>query len=162
MDYFPFRKSFETDLKKLRLPADCQQREPGWEPTHPPLVWTVEVFFDFSDHKHIRIWESYDKIAKLYMSRKTQWAYHYGDTASFDETGDAVRGSPDDPLDLRIDTCSGLHMHYQKREPHYKQDDIEGIDLTAVGALDFVRAVFTHRRTGKPLSEVLGFRIKSL
>lgn len=159
MDYLTFRKSFEKTLGKLRLPDDCQQREPCWEPVSWH-VWQVLVFFDFSNDEHIRIWESYDKIAKLDMSRKTQWSYHYGDTATFDENGDAVRGAPNDPLDLRIDTNRGIHMHYQTHQPHYKQEDIEGIDLAAVGALDFVRAVLTHRRTGKSLSEVLGFKIK--
>jgi hypothetical protein len=160
VDYLTFRKSFEKALAKLRLPDDCKQREPSWEQVSWHF-WQVLVFFDFPD-KHIRIWESYDKIAKLDMSRRTQWSYHYGDTATLDENGDATRGAPDDPLDLRIDTTRGIHMHYLTREPHYKQEAIKGIDLATVGALDFVRAVLTHRRTGKPLSEVLGFRIEGL
>jgi hypothetical protein len=159
VDFLTFQKSFETALGKIRLPADCKQREPNWEVV-TSYFWRVEVFFDFSDQKHIRIQESYDKFAKLYMSRKTQWSYHYGDTATFDENGDAVRGAPDDPLDLRIDTDRGLHMHYQKQQPHYRQDDIEGIDLATVGAVEFIRAVLTHRRTHKSLGDVLGFKIK--
>jgi hypothetical protein len=162
VDYFSFRKAFETALGKLRLPDGCHQQEPSWEPTVAPYFWTVEVVFDFADGKHIRIWESYDKIAGLYMSRKVQWAYHYGDTASFDEAGGAVRGSPDDPLDLRIDTCGGVHLHYGKREPHYRQEDIDGLTISDVDALSFVRAVLTQRQTGKSLAEVLKFKIKEI
>jgi hypothetical protein len=160
VDYFSFRRSFEAALSKLRLPSDCAQQEPIWEVTAPPLGWQVELFFDFEDQTHIRIWESYDKIAGLLMSRRIQWAYHYGKTESIDAAGRSMRGGPDDPLVLRIDTCSGLHVHYQTRNPHYGQDDIVGLNLESVQALPFVRAVFKHRKTGKPLNKVLGFRIK--
>jgi hypothetical protein len=160
VDYFSFRRSFEAALSKLRLPPDCRQQEPVWEITAPPVGWQVEVFFDFQDQKHIRIWESYDKFAGLQMSRRVQWAYHYGKTESFDGGGHAMRGQPDDPLDLRIDTCSGLHLHYQKREPHYAQDEVIGLDLHSLQALSFVRAVIKHRKTGKPFTKVFGFRIK--
>lgn len=159
MDYFAFRKSLEKSLAKLKLPSGSHIQEPDWEVIHPPLSWNVEVVVDFPE-KHIRIWESYDKFARLQVSRRVQWAYHYGETASFDEAGAAVRGKPDDPLDLRIDTAGGLHMHYGKRNPHYKQEEIEGLDLGSVGALDFIQAVLKHRRTGRPLNSVLGFRIK--
>ena len=109
---------------------------------------------------HIRIWESYDKFAGLLISRRIQWAYHYGKTESFDTAGRAMRGAPGDSLVLRIDTCSGLHMHYQTRNPHYAQDQIVGLNLDSVQALPFVRAVLKHRKTGKPFTKVLGFRIK--
>ena len=160
MDYFSFRRSFEAALSKLRLPSDCTPQEPSWEVTAPPLGWQIEMLFDFGDQMHIRIWESYDKVAGLLISRRIQWAYHYGKTESFDRAGKAMRGAPDDPLELRIDTCSGLHMHYQRREPHYDQDEIVGLDLNSVQALPFVRAVLKHRKTGKPFTKVLGFRIK--
>lgn len=162
MDYFQFRKSFESSLGKLKLPDDCTLREPAWEIITPPHFWTVELYLDFPDPKHIRIWESYDKIAGLQLSRKVQWSYHFGDTALLDEGGGAVKGKPDDPLDLRIDTVGGLHMHCGQREPHYAQKDIKGLDLATLSALDFVRAVFKHREKGKPLHEILGFRIKGL
>jgi hypothetical protein len=161
VDFFEYQRWFERALSKLKLPSDCQQREPEWEAIQPPYSWQVRAFFDFSDGKHIRLWESHDKFAGLYMSRRVQWSYHYGDTMSLDENGDATQGAPDDPLDLRIDTAGGqVHMHYQKRQPHYRQADIEGLDLAKVDGLLFVRAVLRHRQTGKPLSDTLGFKIK--
>jgi hypothetical protein len=113
-----------------------------------------------SDHKHIRVWESYDKIAGLQLSRRVQWAYHYGFTEKVDEDGRAMRGDPDDPLDIRIDTSGGIHMHYQKREPHYKQNDIEGLDLRDVHPIEFIRGVIKHRTKGEALTKIFGFRIK--
>ena len=161
MDFFKFYKDFETALSRLKLPSDCTQHEPEWEPTLPPLFWQVTVIFDFaSDSKHIRIWESYEKIGGLYMSRRNQWSYHYGRAESFDEDGKSERGSPDDPVDLRIDTTSGLHMHYQQREPHYRQDQIDGLNLKSVEAVGFVRAVLRHRSRGQDFAKILGFKIK--
>jgi hypothetical protein len=117
---------------------------------------------DFStDNKHVRVWERYDKIAGLQMSRRVQWAYHYGHTDVVDEEGRAMRGKPDDPLDIRIDTAGGiLHMHYQKQEPHLKQSDIGGLDLRDVQAIDFIRAVLRHRTRGDEFTKILGFKIK--
>jgi hypothetical protein len=159
VDYFEFRKSLEQSLGRLKLPSGSRIREPDWLVIRPPLSWTVEVVVDFPE-KHVRIWESHDRFAGLQASRRIQWAYHYGETASFDEVGDSVRGKPDDPLDLRIDTAGGLHMHYGKRNPHYKQEEIEGLDLASVGAIDFIRTVLKHMKTGRPLNSLLGFRIK--
>ncbi len=127
----------------------------------PPYCWTVEVFFDFADQKHIRIWESFSKIAGLQMSRRLQWAYHYGGDEVIDEAGKAVRGAPNDPVDLRIDTCGGrVHMHYGTREPHYYQDKVDGLTLLKVQSLEFVKAVLKHRGTGEPFTKILGFSIK--
>jgi hypothetical protein len=117
---------------------------------------------DFSsDNKHIRIWESYEKVAGLLMSRRAQWSYHYGATENVDEEGKALRGNPDDPLDLRIDTSGGiLHMHYGTREPHLRQSDIGGLDLRDVGAIEFIRGVIRHRTRGDDFTKIFGFKIK--
>lgn len=160
MDYFEFRRWFEASLSKTKLPSDCTLQEPHWVEFAPPLFWSVEAVFRFTDQKHIRVWENYDKFAGLQMSRKTQWSYHYGVTEVIDEDGDAVQGNPDDPVDIRIDTCSGLHLHYQTREPHYDQSQISGLDLSSIDAFKFVRGVLRHRKTGQPFTKVFGFRIR--
>jgi hypothetical protein len=135
VDYFDFRRSFESSLSKLKLPSDCTLQEPNWKVLVPPVSWSLEAIFRFTDTKHISIWETYDKFAKLQMSRKIQWSYHYGPTEITDEDGDALRGHPNDPVDIRIDTTSGLHMHYQTRQPHLDQSRISGLDLNSIDAL---------------------------
>lgn len=161
LDYFSFRRSFETSLSRLKLPADCTIQEPTWEPIDPPLGWMVTVFFDFTGRMHIRLWENYDKFAGLQMSRRVSWSYHYGQTTVTDAAGRAMQGAANDPVDLRIDTCSGLHMHYQKQQPHLGQSDISGLALADITAFDFVRAVLRHRKTGKPLTKTFGFKIET-
>lgn len=160
MDYFGFRRSLEAHLSKLKLPEDCTAQEPSWEITAPPFFWTVEYFFNFADSQHIRIWESYEKIAGLQMSRRLQWAYHYGTITTRDGDGNTMQGSPDDPLEIRIDTCSGLHLHYQKREPHHDQGRVAKLDLESVDAADFTQAVFKRRKTGQPFTKILGFTVR--
>jgi hypothetical protein len=160
VDYFEFRRSFESSLSKLTLPSDCILQEPNWEILAPPLSWSVEAVLRFSDQKHIRVRERYDKFAKLEMSRKIQWSYHYGPTEVTDEDGDAIRGNANDPLDIRVDTCSGLHLHYQTREPHLDQKQISGLVLESIDAFKFVRGVLRHRKTGQPFTKIFGFKIK--
>ena len=160
MDYFSFRKDFEASLARLRVPSDCTIQEPTWEVIAPPF-WIVTVFFDFSDRTHMRLWENYGKYAGLQMSRKVQWSYHYGPTTLTDVKGCAMQGAADDPVHLRIDTCSGLHMHYQQRQPHWGQGDISGLDLASFSAFDFAKAVLKHRKTGQPLTKTFGFNIKA-
>ena len=124
------------------------------------MSWSLEAVFRFTDAKHISIWETYDKFAKLQMSRKIQWSYHYGPTEITDEDGDALRGDPNDPVDIRIDTTSGLHMHYQTRQPHLDQSRISGLDLGSIDAFTFIRSVLKHRKTGQPFTKIFAFRIK--
>jgi hypothetical protein len=50
-------------------------------------------------------------------------------------------------------------MHYQAPDPHYAQESIKGLTLESLDMLAFVRAVFQHRKSGKPISEILGFQI---
>jgi hypothetical protein len=159
VDYFGFRRSLEGQLSKLKLPDDCTFQELSWEITAPPFFWTVEFFINFTDKQHIRIWESYEKIAGLQMSRRLQWAYHYGIITAADRNGNTMRGSPDDPFEIRIDTCSGLHLHYQKREPHYDQGRVAKLDLKTVDASTFVNAVFKRRKSGQPFTKTLGFTV---
>jgi hypothetical protein len=159
VDYFGFRRSLESQISKLKLPDDCTLQEPSWEITAPPFFWTVEFFFNFVDKQHIRIWESYEKVAGLQMSRRLQWAYHYGIITATDGNGNTMQGSPDDPFEIRIDTCSGLHLHHQRREPHYGQGRVNKLDLKTVDTLTFVNAVFKRRKSGQPFTKTLGFTV---
>ena len=51
-------------------------------------------------------------------------------------------------------------MHYQKHEPHYRQEQIDGLELKSIEAIDFIRAVLRHRKHGEDFSKILGFKIK--
>lgn len=159
MDVLNFKSEFDKQLGKLKVPSDCTLQEPSWEVTRPPYFWQVELFFCFKDDAHIRVWESYEKLGGLQLSRRKQWAYHYGPVTRRDSAGNAVHGDPDDPLVIRIDTCSGLHLHLNARDPHYEQDRLKGLQLQDVDWRAFVNSVFTHRKTGKAINKILGFTL---
>jgi hypothetical protein len=160
VDYLEFKRSFESGLSKLKLPADCKLQEPVWTPLRVPLSWSVEFALEFDDNNYIHIWENHDKFAGLYASRRIAWSYHYGEITTRDADNKIVQGPADGPVQIRIDTCSGLHLHYQAREPHYSQDRISGLDLSSVDAFRFMKAVFKHRSKGKDFPHTLGFKIK--
>jgi hypothetical protein len=160
VDYLEFKRSFESGLSKLKLPADCKLQEAFWTPLRVPLSWSVEFCLEFDDNNHIHIWENHDKFAGLYDSRRIAWSYHYGVITTRDADNKITQGPADGPVQIRIDTCSGLHLHYQAREPHYSQDRIIGLELSSVDAFRFIKAVFKHRSKGKDLPHALGFKIK--
>lgn len=135
MDYFSFRKSFEAKLSSLKIPSDCALQEPTWEITAPPYFWSLEVFFRFSDQKHVRIWESHGKFAGLQESRRIQWAYHYGPLETTGVNEEVTQGS------------------------HYDASHISGLDLKTVDSWNFLRAVFKHRKTGQQFTKILDFKI---
>jgi len=159
LDFFEFRKSFESELARLKLPGDCKQLEPTWEVILPPLSWSVTLILQFSNDKYVRVWENHDRFAGLQDSRRIQWAYHYGDVVATNTQGDPVVKSPDDPLEIRIDTCSGLHMHYRARNPHYEQKNVVGLDLKSINSFNFIKRILKHRKTATPLDKVFGFKL---
>ena len=124
-----------------------------------PLSWTVSMTFEFGDNNHIAVWENHDKFAGLQESRRIAWSYHYGPVTARDSKGRAIQGAASDPLTIRIDTCSGLHLHYASQEPHYPQSRITGLDLQSVDAIGFVKAVLKHRKSGKDFKKILGFKL---
>ncbi len=161
MDFLEFQRSFTAELSKLKLPDDCALREPDWLPIRAPLSWTVEVVLEFEDNTYIHIWESHDRFAKLQICRRIQWSYHYGPVTTRDGSGRPSQGTPDDPVEIRIDTCGGEpHLHYRQREPHYSAAQVVGVDIESIDAIAFIKAALKRRRTGKTFEKVMGFKIK--
>jgi hypothetical protein len=158
VDFFEFESLFKAKLSKLRLPADAEMQEPEVRATAPPLAWQIEFFVTFSDGTYIRIWEMYDKFAGLYASRKTQWAYHYGSPQRKNANGE-MTWEPDDPVVIRIDTCSGLHLHYKARDPHYPQSAIKGAKLADVDCWQFIKNIVKYRQAKQEVLTVFGFKI---
>jgi hypothetical protein len=160
VDLFEFGRNFDAELKRLKLPQEAKLQEPEIESTLPPLMWQVEFFISFQDGLCIAIWESWDKFAGLQDSRRIQWSYHYG-AAARDSSGRLLQSEPDSPVTIRIDTCGGKeHLHYLAREPHYSPSSVLGLDLESVDCWQFIKGVLRHRKTGKPVDQVFGFKIK--
>lgn len=161
MDYLQFSREFEKFHAKLRLPQNCIEPAP---PTTIPVgfyFWRFEWQLIFKDdNKYLRIWERYTKLKGLDLSHRVSFAFHYGAVVEHDNDGLAVRDSQD-PVDIRIDNINGpAHLHYQAPKPHIPQASVEGLNLEALDMFTFVKAIILHRKSGKPIDQILGFRIR--
>ena len=161
-DYPRFKAWFDEEHSKLELPDGCSQiSEPQTTRAHAfSPIWEIEWYLGFADRKYLRVWERYEKVAKLIdISRRLSFSYHYGLIAKQGPDGIPVRNS-DDPVEMRIDNARGIaHMHFNSPEPHIAQANVEGLDLERIDLFTFIRAIFKHRKTGKPVNKTLGFKI---
>lgn|SRR5208337_3491294 len=159
-DYLNFRRKFDQSYGKLKLPPCCVELKPPTASNVHLYSWAFDWVLVFADdNKYLRVRESHEKVAGLDLSRRMGFVFHYGPIAQRDTDGSIIRQS-NDPVDIRIDNSRGrVHMHYRAPDPHYGQENIKGLTLGSLGMLAFVRAVFQHRKSGKPISEILGFQI---
>jgi len=160
VDYFEFKRWFEKHRAALKFPKDCSELEPATFSVSTLYSWTFEWYLTFFDDKYIRIWEHHNKRKLLYTSRRLQFALHYGPRVA-----PVSEGIPpyqhNDPVDIRIDNSQRVaHLHYGVPGPHYFQERVEGIILEEFDMFVFVKAVFKHRKSGKPIDKILGFRIR--
>jgi hypothetical protein len=159
-DYLQFKRRFDQSHVKLKLPPDCVEQTPPTASNVHLYSWMFDWVVVFnSDNKYLRVRESHDKVGGLAHSRRLGFVFHYGPIVQRDVDGNIVWKSGD-PLDIRIDTSGGaVHLHYQDPAPHHPQANVKGLSLNSIDVFKFVRAVLQHRRSGKPLNEILGFQI---
>lgn len=113
----------------------------------------------FTDNKYIRIWEDHCRVKGLQESRRARMAYHYGPVPKLDASGIPIYVATA-PVDIRIDnSAQRIHLHFAAPEPHIFQENVAKLDLAKLDMFTFVRGIFKHRSTGKPLDKVLGFKI---
>lgn len=160
MDYFQYKRWFDENRAKLKLPSDCSEIEPASFYITNQYVWTFEWHLGFPDPKYIRVWEHHMKWKGLLDSRRTQFAFHYGPVVHRDKDGVPIWQSAD-LVDLRIDNSEGRpHLHYGAPEPHHLEENVKGLDLEKIDMFTFIKCIFSHRKTGKPIHNLLAFRIE--
>ena len=126
----------------------------------PP--WEMDFAIMYQDGMFIRIAETYDPLPKSVGGggRIRHLSYHYGrhNGAYKADTTPAFSRQ----CDLRIDIAPhyGRHIHYNN-EDHIVEARIQGLDFDAMDPFKFIRAVEEHRKTSKPLHEILGFEVKA-
>lgn len=160
VDYLHFKRRFDQFYAKLKLPPGCAEQKPPTASNVHLFSWTFDWVLVFNDdNKYLRVRESHEKVAGLSLSRRMGFVLHYGPIAQRDADGNIIRQSSD-PVDIRIDKSHGHpHMHYQAPDPHHAQENVKGLNLESLDMSRFVRAVLEHSKSGKPMSEILGFRI---
>ncbi len=159
-DYFAYKRWFEAGHDAVTLPVDCI------EPADPVLrysnqyTWETEWFLIFTNpQSHIRIKENFARRTGLYLSRRINFAYHYGPTVRTGLSG-MPDGIPSDPVFVRIDNAGRpAHLHHEGNpSDHIPQSRVAGLVLDDVDLFEFVKAAFRHRTSGK-IAQELGYRI---
>ena len=161
-DYFTYKRWFDQHYDALVFPADCS------EPGPPPFqytnqqTWTLQWFLVLSNEPkvYIRIFEHYAKRARLLMSQRIHFSYHFGPVAAVDGQGIPQYQSTD-PVFVRIDNISRPPHLHPEEDPtrHIPQENIKGLILADLDFFDFVDASFRKRTNGTTMSHELGYRV---
>ena len=126
--------------------------------------WRAEWAIIYPDGKYFRVKELFRpvknsrKVVGKHGEREC-FCFHYGnahpelDPKGYPKT-DRASGPP--PADLRIDLHADQkpHIHVGTVE-HIYQERVTGIKIADSGMFDFLAAVVEHRKSGKPLTDIL-------
>ncbi len=126
----------------------------------PSPPWTMQFGIIYPDDMYIRIYEHYRSLSKGEGGggRLQYLSYHYGPSSSDrDEDGFPVKVD-EFVLRIDIDERSKRHAHYGG-EDHIPDQRLIGLDFDSITPFDFIKAVMAHRKTTKPLHEILGFEV---
>jgi hypothetical protein len=86
-------------------------------------------------------------------------SYHYGPCSKErDERGFPLQLKSFE-IRIDIDLRNGRHIHY-KNENHIPEARLPGLDFDSIAPFEFIRAVEEHRKSMKPLPEILGFNVE--
>lgn len=159
MQYTLYKSQFEAKRAALEVPPDCVVGEPQFF-ISTPNTWHMVWFLTFNDDHYIRCRELWSHRTG-YPARRHQFTLHYGPIVAWKTSGE-VQPHHTDPVIIRIDLGPNgpTHLHYGDPEPHYYQDELEGIDLVDVDMFAFIEAIFKSRAEGTEVRNILGFRIR--
>jgi hypothetical protein len=161
VDFLQHKKLVSDNRARLGLPEDCTEAlEPEYQFT-TRYFWTFRWVFTFRDRKYLQLREHYTKKAGLMHSERSLMAFHYGAIVS--EGADGLPTyRPDDPVDIRIDNVhgTGAHLHYGTPQPHHYQESVKDLDLAGLEMITFIKAIFRHRKSSRPIHDVLHFRLR--
>jgi len=162
-DYLAYRRWFDAAYATIELPPDCAEIDGG--PTFSisnQFTWTVEWYLVCANapESYIRVAEHFAKVARLLLSQRKTFAYHFGPVVGRDRDGTPLR-EPADPVFVRIDNShQPAHLHPERdATEHLPQANIKGLILDDIDLFDFVRACIRSRQAGRPVAEELGYAI---
>lgn len=129
------------------------------DPDSPP--WDSDFAIIYPDGMYIRIAEYYRPLPKRTGGGGCLdlLSYHYGPcTANRDADGFPPQSKK---FELRIDIDRRFkrHAHYNG-EDHIPEARLPGLDFDKIDPFEFIRAVEEHRKSSKPLHEILGFNVE--
>jgi hypothetical protein len=153
---------FEGECDKLVL-------EPGFiavgpflsalgDPDAPP--WDSDFGIIYPNGMYIRVAEYYRSLPKRCGGGGCleSFSYHYGPCTSVRDKEGFPRFSKKFELRIDVDRQYKRHIHYMG-ENHIPEARLPGLDFNSIDPFAFIRAVELHRKSSKPLHEILGFKV---
>jgi hypothetical protein len=162
--YGDYRAYADSQYDALVIPPDCKETlKLTFTPVND-VAWSSRWYLEFTDGKYIRAAERFQRWPGLTgIAKRMTVGYHYGDIVrrNPDDNLPAYLSTGTDPVDIRIDnSCAAIHLHYQSQNPHIFESSVLGLDLESVDMFVFVKAIFKHRETKKPLDSIFKFKIR--
>jgi hypothetical protein len=157
-----YKAWFECECNKLILKPGFSEVGPFIDsignPDSPP--WRSDLAIIYPGSMYIRVVEYYDQSALIDLGWRKYFNYHYGPySGQFDENGFPLHSKA---FILRIETdrLNKCHIHYMKNPEHIPEDRLPGLDFDSIDPFKFIEAVEEHRKSSKPLHEILGFNVE--
>ncbi len=154
----------EGECNKLTLESGCVFVGPFTDALGNPdsAPWRSDFAIIYSDGMYVRVGEDYRPLSKRQGRGgcREYFRFHYGPcTEERDEDGFPPH-SKIFQLRIDIDRWHKRHIHYMK-EDHIPKDRLPGLDFDSIDPFEFIRAVEEHRKSQRPLHEILGFKVES-
>jgi hypothetical protein len=128
------------------------------EPDAPP--WHSDFAIIYPSGMYVRVTEYYRSLSKREGGGGCleYFSYHYGPCTSTRDSDGFPRLSKKRELRIDVDRRYKRHIHYQN-EDHIPEFRVPGLDFKDIDPFKFIRAVEEHRKSLKPLHEILGFKV---
>jgi hypothetical protein len=123
--------------------------------------WDSGFAIIYPNGMYLRVAEYYRQLPKIAGGGGCLeiLSYHYGPcTEERDEDGFPILSKIAE-LRIDIDPRNGRHIHYEN-EDHIPEDRLTGLDFESIAPSEFILAVEEHRKSSKPLCEILGFKVE--
>jgi hypothetical protein len=123
--------------------------------------WDSDFAIIYSNGMYIRIGEYYRMLPRRDGGGGCleYYSYHYGPCTSTRRKDGFPALSKKFELRIDIDRPHERHIHYLK-EDHIPEARLPDLDFNKIDPFKFIRAIEEHRKTSKPLHEILGFTVE--
>jgi hypothetical protein len=128
------------------------------EPDAAP--WDSDFAIIYPNKMYVRVVEYYRPLSKRFQGGGCleTFSYHYGPCTSARDSDGFPKFSKRFELRIDIDQRYKRHIHYLN-EDHIPESRVPGLDFKTIDPFKFIRAVEEHRKSSKPLHEILGFKV---
>ena len=154
---------FEGECNKLALEPGLTVVGPFIDPLGNPdsAPWRSDLAVIYPGGMYIRVVDNYRQLPKSAGGGGCleYFSYHYGPCTNARDSDGFPILSKRFELRIDIDRQYKRHIHYQKKN-HIPEARLPGLNFDSIDPFKFICAVEEHRKSLKPLHEILGFKVE--